>query len=143
MEWIEYLVRLRFHVNGFIPEKLGKEYVEREIRKKLSIPNLEERGWMEIMVSEKGADGLLNIPIKRGELWIEEHKDGRLAINLGDPDDPRHTCIEVEVEHKDLTMETIKVRDVKHVIFGDIPEMGWASLVRIRRPIGELEEGEE
>jgi len=40
--------------------------VEREIRKKLSIPNLEERGWMEIMVSEKGADGLLNIPVKEG-----------------------------------------------------------------------------
>ena len=84
------------------------------------IPELEERGWMEIIVSEKGADELLNIPVKGLELWIEELKDGRLAINLGDPDDPRHTCIEVEVEHKDLSMETIKVRDVKHVILGDI-----------------------
>ena len=55
MEWIEYLVRLRFHINGFYEDKLEKEYVEKEIRKKLSIPELEERGWMEIMVSEKGA----------------------------------------------------------------------------------------
>ena len=139
MEWIEYLVRLRFHVNGFIPEKLGKEYVEREIRKKLSIPNLEERGWMEIMVSEKGADGLLNIPVKEGELWIEEHKDGRLVINLGDPDDPKLTCVEVEVEHKDLTMETIKAKNVKYVILGDIPDMGKARFVRMRRGIKELE----
>ena len=136
MKWIEYLVRLRFHVNGFIPEKLGKEYVEREIRKKLSIPNLEERGWMEIMVSEKGADGLLNIPVKGLELWIEERKDGRLVLNLGDPDDPKLTCVEVEVEHGDLTMETIKARDVKHVILGDIPEMGKARFVRMRRGVG-------
>ena len=70
MEWVEYLVRLRFHVDGFIPEELRREYVEREIRKKLSIPELEERGWMEIMVSEKGADGLLNIPVRGAELWI-------------------------------------------------------------------------
>ena len=56
---------MRFHVNGFYEDKLSKEYV-REIRKKLSIPNLEERSWMEIMVSEKGADGLLNIPVKEG-----------------------------------------------------------------------------
>ena len=143
MEWIEYLVRLRFHVNGFIPEKLGREYVEREIRRKLSIPELEERGWMEIMVSEKGADGLLNIPIKGGELWIEERKDGRLVLNLGDPDDPKLTCVEVEVEHKDLTMETIKAKDVKYVILGDIPEMGRARLVRIKRPIKVVEVEEE
>ena len=139
MEWIEYLVRLRFHVNGFYEDKLGKEYVEREIRKKLSIPNLEERGWMEIMVSEKGADGLLNIPVKEGEFWIEEHKDGRLVINLGDPDDPKLTCVEVEVEHKDLTMETIKAKNVKYVILGDIPDMGRARCVRMRRGIKELE----
>ena len=144
MEWIEYLVRLRFHVNGFYEDKLGKEYVEREIRKKLSIPNLEERGWMEIMVSEKGADGLLNIPVKNGELWIEELKDGRLAINLGDPDDPKLTCIEVQVEHGDLKEEIIKVKDVKCVILGDIPDMGKARFVRIRKGVKELEveEGE-
>ena len=142
-EWVEYLVRLRFHIDGFYEDKLSKEYVEREIRKKLSIPNLEERGWMEIMVSEKGADGLLNIPIKGGELWIEERKDGRLVLNLGDPDDPKHTCIEVEVEHGDLTMETIKAKDVKYVILGDIPEMGRARLVRIRRPIKVVEVEEE
>jgi len=139
VEWIEYLVRLRFHVNGFIPEKLGKEYVEREIRKKLSIPELEERGWMEIMVSEKGADGLLNIPVKGLELWVEELKDGRLAINLGDPDDPKHTCIEVELEHKDLTREEMRVRDMKYAILGDIPDMGKARLVRIRRLVKEVE----
>ena len=139
MEWIEYLVRVRFHINGFIPEKLGKEYVEKEIRKKLSIPELEERGWMEIMVSEKGADGLLNIPVKGLELWIEEHKDGRLVINLGDPDDPKLTCVEVEVEHKDLTMETIKAKDVKFVILGDISDMGKARFMRMRRGIKELE----
>ena len=98
---------MRFHVNGFYEDKLSKEYVEREIRKKLSIPNLEERGWMEIMVSEKGADGLLNIPVKGGELWIKELKDGILVIDLGDPDDPRITCVELEAEHKDLT----EVRD--------------------------------
>ena len=139
MEWIEYLVRLRFHVNGFYEDKLRKEYVEREIKKKLSIPNLEERGWMEIMVSEKGADGLLNIPVKEGELWIEELKDGRLAINLGDPDDPKFTCIEVQVEHGDLTEEIIKAKDVKCVILGDIPDMGKARFVRMRRGIKELE----
>ena len=43
------------------------------------------------------------------------------------------------MEHKDLTMETIKVRDVKHAILGDIPEMGKARLVRMRRGIKELE----
>jgi len=36
-------------------------------------------------------------------------------------------------------METIKVRDVKHVILGDIPEMGRARLVRISRPIRVVE----
>ena len=139
MEWIEYLVRLRFHINGFYEDRLGKEYVEREIRKKLSIPELEERGWMEIMVSEKGADGLLNIPVRGVRLWIEELKDGRLTINLGDPDDPKLTCVEVEVEHKDLTMETIKAKNVKYVILGDIPDMGRARFVRMRRGIKELE----
>ena len=85
----------------------------------------------------------MNIPIKGGKLWIKELKDGRLVINLGDPDDPKLTCIEVEVEHGDLTMETIKVRDVKHVILGDMPEMGRARLVRIRRPIKVVEVEEE
>jgi len=47
VEWVEYLVRLRFHIDGFYEDKLSKEYVEREIRRKLSIPELEERGWME------------------------------------------------------------------------------------------------
>ena len=77
MEWVEYLVRLRFHVNGFYPEKLTKEYVEREVRRKLSIPEFEESGLMEIIISKKGFDGLLNIPVKRGELWVEELEDGR------------------------------------------------------------------
>lgn len=50
---VEYLVRLRFHVNGFIPEKLDKEYVKNQI-KKISLPELEEKKLMEIMVSERG-----------------------------------------------------------------------------------------
>ena len=139
MEWVEYIVRLRFHVNGFIPEKLSKEYVEEQIRKRVSLPEIEEKGLMEIMVSEKGADGLFNIPLKDGELWIEELKDGRLALNLGDPDDPRITCVEVEVEHKDLTREEMRVRDVKYAILGDIPDMGKARFVRMRKGIKELE----
>ncbi|MCD6593663.1 hypothetical protein J7L00_06240 [Candidatus Bathyarchaeota archaeon] len=143
MEWIEYLVRLRFHVNGFYEDKLEKEYVEKEIRKKLSIPNLEERGWMEIMVSEKGADGLLNIPVKNGELWIEELKDGRLAINLENSDDSKHTCVEVEVEHKDLRREEMRVRDVKYAILGEIPDMGKARFVRMRGSVKEVEVEEE
>jgi len=144
MEWVEYLVRLRFHVNGFIPEKLSKEYVEREVRRKLSIPELEEKGFMEIMVSEKGADGLLNIPVKGLKLWIEDLKDRRFVINLGDPDDPKLTCIEVRVERRDLTEETIKAKDVKCVILGDIPDMGKARFVRIRGSVKEVEfeEGE-
>ena len=40
---------------------------------------------MEIMVSEKGADGLLNVPLKDGSLWVEELRDGRLVLNLGGP----------------------------------------------------------
>ena len=143
MEWVEYLVRLRFHVNGFIPEKLSKEYVEDQIRKRLSLPELEERGLMEIIVSEKGADGLLNIPLKDSELWVEELKDDRLAINLGDPDDPKLTCVEAQVEHGDLTEEIIKARDVKCVILGDIPDMGRARFVRLRGSIKEVEVEEE
>jgi len=30
MEWVEYLVRLRFHVDGFYPERLTREYVGEE-----------------------------------------------------------------------------------------------------------------
>jgi len=37
----------------------------------------------------------------------------------------------------------IKARDVKYVILGDIPEMGRARLVRIRRPIKVVEVEEE
>ena len=144
MEWVEYIVRLRFHVDGFIPEKLSREYVEEQLRKKLSLPDLEEKGLMKIVVSEKGANGLLNIPLKDGELWIEELKDGRLVINLGDPDDPRLTCLEAHLEHGDLTQETVKARDVRYVILGDIPDMGKARFVRVRRGVKEveLEEGE-
>ena len=79
MEWVEYLVRLRFHVDGFYPEKLTREYVEREVRRKLSIPEFEESGLMEIIVSETGVDGLLNIPVKHGELWVKELDDGRFV----------------------------------------------------------------
>jgi len=144
MEWVEYVVRLRFHVDGFDPEKLDKEYVEKEIRKKLSLPDLEERGWMGIMVSEKGADGLLNVPLKDGALWIEELKDGRLVLNLGDPDDPKITCLEAHLEHGDLTQGTVKARDVRYVILGDIPDMGKARFVRVRKGIKQVElEGEE
>jgi len=89
LEWVEYIVRLRFHVEGFDPEKLNKEYVEKEIRKRISLPDLEKQGLMEIMVSEKGADGLLNVPLKDGSLWVEELRDGRLVLNLGDPTIPR------------------------------------------------------
>ena len=40
-------------------------------------------------------------------------KDGRLVLNLGDPDDPRLTCVEVKVEHGDLTEEIMKTIEVK------------------------------
>ena len=140
MEWVEYLVRLRFHVDGFYAEKLTREYVEREVRRKLSIPELEEEGLMEIIVSEVGVDGLLNIPVKHGELWVEELEDGRFAINLDDPDDPKITCAEVQVVHEDLEEETIKAKDVKCVIIGDIPDMGRARFVRIREDVREVEE---
>ena len=144
MEWVEYVVRLRFHVDGFDPEKLSREYVEKEIRKRISLPDLEKQGLMEIMVSEKGADGLLNVPLKDGSLWIEELKDGRLVLNLGDPDDPKMTCIELHLEHGDLTQETVKARDVRYAILGDIPDMGRARFVRVRRGVKEVElEGEE
>ena len=144
MEWVEYLVRLRFHVDGFDPEKLSREYVEEQVRKKLSPQDLEEKGLMEIMVSEKGADGLLNVPLKNGSLWVEELRDGRLVLNLGDPDDPKMTCIELHLEHGDLTQETVKARDVRYVILGDIPDMGKARFVRMKKGIKqvELEEGE-
>jgi len=140
MEWVEYLARLRFHVNGFYPEKLTREYVEREVRRKLSIPELEEEGLMEIIVSETGVDGLLNIPVKRGEIWIKELDDGRFAINLEDPDDPKITCAEVQVVREDLEEETIKAKGVKYVIIGDIQDMGRARFVRIREGVREVEE---
>ncbi|MCF3652974.1 MAG: hypothetical protein L2C94_002210 [Aigarchaeota archaeon] len=124
MEWVEYLVRLRFHVDGFYAEKLTREYVEREVRRKLSIPELEEEGLMEIIVSETGVDGLLNIPVKRGELWVRELEDGRFAINL---DDPKITCVEVQVVREDLEEETIKAKGVKYVIIGDVPDT-WGRL---------------
>ena len=144
MEWVEYIVRLRFHVEGFDPEKLSKEYVEKEIRKRISLPDLEKQGLMEIMVSEKGADGLLNVPLKNGSLWVEELRDGRLVLNLGDPDDPKVTCLEAHIEHGDLTQETVKARDVRYVILGDIPDMGKARFVRVRKGIKQVElEGEE
>jgi len=140
MEWVEYLVRLRFHVDGFYAEKLTREYVEREVRRKLSIPEFEESGLMEIIVSETGVDGLLNIPVKRGEIWIKELDDGRFAINLDDPDDPKITCAEVQMVREDLEEETIKAKDVKYVIIGDIPDMGRARFVRIREGVREVEE---
>jgi hypothetical protein len=140
MEWVEYLVRLRFHVDGFYAEKLTREYVEREVRRKLSIPEFEESGLMEIIVSETGVDGLLNIPVKRGELWVEELDDGRFAINLDDPDDPKITCAEVQMVREDLEEETIKAKDVKCVIIGDIPDMGRARFVRMREGVREVEE---
>jgi len=129
-------------VDGFYAEKLTKEYVEREVRRKLSIPELEEEGLMEIIVSETGVDGLLNIPVKRGEIWIKELEDGRFAINLDGPDDPKITCVEVQAVHEDLEEETIKAKGVKYVIIGDIPDMGRARFVRIREGVREVEEGE-
>jgi len=99
---------------------------------------------MEIMVSEKGADGLLNVPLRNGSLWVEELRDGRLILNFGDPDDPKMTCIELHLEHGDLTQEAVKARDVRYVILGDIPDMGKARFVRMRRGVKEVElEGEE
>jgi len=91
------------------------------------------------MASEKVADGLLNIPVKGAGLWIEEFKDSRLAINLGDPDDPKLTCLEAHLEHGDLTQETVKARDVRYVILGDIPDMGKARFVRVRKGIKQVE----
>ena len=58
---------------------------------------------------------------------------------MGDPDDPRITCVELEVEHEDLTREEIRVRDVKYAILGDIPDMGKARLVRVRHLVKEVE----
>jgi len=142
MEWVEFLVRLRFHVDGFYPERLTREYVEGEVRRRLSAPGLEEEGLMEVIVSEKGVDGLLNIPVKRGELWVKELGDGRFAISLDGPDDPGITCAEVHVVHEDLTEEVIRAKGVKYVILGDIPGMGKARLVRMRRRVRKIEEGE-
>jgi len=93
---------LRFHINGFYEDKLSKEYVEREIRKKLSIPELEERSWMEIMVEvpstvllidkfiEAGIDGvsfgtndltMLILGIDRDDAAVQEICDERnLAV---------------------------------------------------------------
>jgi hypothetical protein len=140
MEWVEYLVRLRFHVDGFYAEKLTREYVEREVRRKLSITEFEESGLMEIIISKVGVDGLLNIPVKRGEIWIKELEDGRFAINLDNPDDPKFTCAEVQMVREDLEEETIKAKGVKYVILGDIPDMGKARLVRVGKGVREVEE---
>ena len=115
--------------------------VEPEVGRRLSVPGLEEEGFMEIIVSEVGVDGLLNIPVERGELWVEELGDGRFAINLDGPDDPRITCAEVQIAREDLE-EVIRARDVRFVILGDIPGMGKARLVRIRRRVRKIEEGE-
>jgi len=38
--------------------------------------------------------------------------------------------------HKGLTRETIKAKDVKHVIIGDMPDMSRARFVRVRRGWG-------
>ena len=48
------------------------------------------------------------------------------------------------MEHGDLMEETIKARDVRCVILGDIPDMGKARFVRARRGVKEVEfeEGE-
>ena len=62
---------------------------------------------------------------------------------MGDPDDPKPTCIEVQVEHGDLMEETIKVRDVKYAVLGDIPEMSKARFVRMRGSVKEVELEEE
>jgi len=43
------------------------------------------------------------------------------------------------VEHGDLTQETVKARDVRYVILGDIPDMGRARFVRVRRGVKEVE----
>jgi len=74
----------------------------------------------------------LNIPVKHGELWVEELDDGRFAINLDDPGDPKFTCVGVQVVDEDLEEETIKTKDVK-LIIGDIQDMGRARFVRIRK----------
>jgi len=48
------------------------------------------------------------------------------------------------LEHGDLTQETVKARDVRYVILGDIPDMGRARFMRVRRGVKEVElEGEE
>ena len=45
--------------------------------------------------------------------------------------------------HEDLTEEAIKAKGVKLVILGDIPGMGKARLVRMRRRVRKIEgEGE-
>ena len=63
---------------------------------------------------------------------------------MGDSNDPKLTCMEAHLEHGDLTQETVKARDVRYAILGDIPDMGKARFVRMRKGIKEVElEGEE
>jgi len=56
-------------------------------------------------------------------------------LNLGDPDDPRLTCVEVQVEDGVLTEEIMKTRDVKMRDSRGIPDMGKARFVRMRRGV--------
>ena len=42
--------------------------------------------------------------------------------------------------HEDLEEERIKAKDVKYVILGDIPDMGRARFVRMRKGVREIEE---
>jgi len=58
-------------------------------------------------------------------------------------DDPRLTCVEAQAEHGDLKEQMIKARDAKCVILGDIPDMGKARFVRMRRGVKEIEVEEE
>lgn len=65
-------------------------------------------------MSEKGADGLLNIPVKDMELWVEELGGGGVAVNVGDPDDAE--LVEVQLQHFDLQYRFTKVENVREVI---------------------------
>ena len=113
MEWIEYLVRLRFHVRGFDEERLTREYVERVVRGRLSSP-LEAQGLMEIMVSEGGCDNLLNIPLRRVELWVGEIGN-QILVNVGDPDDAR--LVDVELQYfEDDEYRFERYRNVREII---------------------------
>lgn len=120
--FIEFLVRLRFNIRSFNENVLTKEYVENIVKSYLG-----GRG-IEIMVSEKGTDGILNIPLNNSmKLWIEERGDG-IILRVGDPIHPRDTSLRAWVQSQEFSQE-IKARGVREVFIGDV-DLGRAVFVK-------------